>query len=217
VSYWLVDLDELGELDRRFALVSYNRPNVVSFRDGDHFEGGALKASVVAFAGDGSIDRVLMLTQPRVFGYVFNPVTFYWCYRGEELRCMVAELNNTYGDRLPEVLAGPSLRYEHRKRLHVSPFFDLDYTYRYSFTDPADRVWARIEVRGDDGSLPLQAVLQGRREELSTGAILRSLACRPLMPLRITALIHWQAFRLWLKRVPFHRRPPFVPGAGSVR
>ena len=103
VSYWLLDLDELPELERRLSLVSVNAPNVLSFRDADHFDGDLpLKQAAVDFAGDPSIERVLVLTQPRVLGYVFNPVSFYWCYRGDgSLACMIAELNNTFGERLP--------------------------------------------------------------------------------------------------------------------
>ena len=90
-----------------------------------------VKQAVIDFAGDPSIERVLMLTQLRVLGYVFNPVSFYWCYRGDgSLACMVSELSNTFGERLPEVLRGPELRYEHDKRLHVSPFFGLDQSLR---------------------------------------------------------------------------------------
>ena len=149
VSYWLFDLDELSQLERRLRLFSVNRPNVVSLRDVDHFDGAApLKEAVIELAADPSIERVLMLTQPRVLGYVFNPVSFYWCYRADgSLGCMVSELNNTFGERLPEVLRGPELRYEQRKRLHVSPFFGLDQTYEYAFSQPGDDVWARIHVR----------------------------------------------------------------------
>jgi DUF1365 family protein len=218
VAYWLLDLDELPELDRRLRLVSVNGRNVVSFRDRDHFDGDvALKDAVRRFAGDPSIERVLCLTQLRVLGYVFNPVSFYWCYRADgELACMVAELNNTFGERLPELLPGPSLAYEHDKRLHVSPFFGLDQRYRYSFSTPAETVYARIEVH-EDGRMPLQAVLSGSRRELTNAAVLRFLARYPLMPLQVIALIHWQALRLFLRGVPFHRKPPFEPGRGSVR
>ena len=92
VSYWLFDLDELSQLERRLRLFSVNRPNVVSLRDGDHFDGTApLKQAVLELAADPSIERVLMLTQPRVLGYVFNPVSFYWCYRADgSLGCMVS-------------------------------------------------------------------------------------------------------------------------------
>lgn len=218
VSYFLFDLDELAELERRVRFFSYNGHAPVTLRDADHFGGGPLKEEVLALAADPEIERVLMLAQPRVLGYVFNPVSFYWCYRADgSLACMVAELNNTFGERLPEVLRGPELRYEQRKRLHVSPFFGLDQSYEYAFSQPGDEVWARIHVRDDDGSRPLTAVLHGCARPLTTRNLVRSLVRYPLMPLRVTLLIHWQALRLFLKRVPFHHKPAFVPGKGSVR
>jgi DUF1365 family protein len=218
VSYWLFDLDEIKELERRIRLFSVSRPNVVSLRDRDHFDGLPLKQAVIDLVGDRTIERVLLLTQPRVLGYVFNPVSFYWCYRADgSLACMVAELNNTFGERLPQVLSGPELRYEHRKRLHVSPFFGLDQSYEYAFSEPGDEVWARIHVRDSDGARPLTAVLHGRRRELSNRSVATLLLRYPLQPLQVTALIHFEALRLWRKRVPFHHKPPFVPGEGSVR
>jgi DUF1365 family protein len=218
VAYWLLDLDELPALERRVRLVSVNRRNVVSYRDRDHFEGDlTLKDAVRRFTGDPEIERVLCLTQLRVLGYVFNPVSFYWCYRGDgELSCMVAELNNTFGERLPELLPGGSLTYEHDKRLHVSPFFGLEQRYRYSFSTPDETVYARIEVH-EHGRMPLQAVLSGRRRELTNAAVLRFLARYPVMPLQVIALIHWQALKLFLRGTPFHHKPPFEPGRGSVR
>jgi hypothetical protein len=219
LASWLFDLDELPELERRLALFSVNRTNVVSLRDRDHFDGTApLKQAVLDLVGDPSVEHVLLLTQPRVFGYVFNPVSFYWCYRADgSLACMVAEVSNTFGERLPEVLRGPELRYEHRKRLHVSPFFGLDQSYEYAFSQPGDEVWARMHVRDDDGERPLTGVLHGRRRELTNASLALLLLRYPLQPLQVTALIHWQALKLYLKRVPFHHKPPFVPGRGSVR
>jgi DUF1365 family protein len=152
-----------------------------------------------------------------VLGYVFNPVSFYWCYRGDgTLSCVVAELNNTFGERLPEVLRGPELRYEQAKRLHVSPFNGLDQTYEWAFSQPGEEVWARVHVREGAGR-PLTAVLHGRRRPLNRRTLAALLVRHPLLPLRIMWLIHWQALRLWLKRVPFHHKPPFEPGKGSVR
>ena len=218
VSYWLLDLDELPELDRRLSLFSVNRRNVVSFKDRDHFDGGpSAKQAVLDLVGDPEVERVLALTMPRVLGYVFNPVSFYWCYRSDgTLVCMVAELNNTFGERLPEVLRGPGLEYEQAKRLHVSPFFGLDQSYEWAFSEPGESVWARIHVR-EEAERPFTAVLHGRRRELTNANVARTLARYPLMPLQVTALIHRQALRLWLKRVPFHHKPAFVPGEGSVR
>ncbi len=219
VAYWLIDLDELPELERRFRSIAVNRRGLFSLRDRDHFDGDStpLKEAVIRTAGDPSIERVLVLTQLRVLGYVFNPVTFYWCYRADgTLACMVAELSNTFGERLPEVLPGDSLEYEHDKRLHVSPFMGLDQQYRYRFSEPEESLFARIEVH-EDGELALHAVLAGRRRELSRRTLARFLLRYPLMPAQVIALIHWQALKLWLKRIPFHHKPPFEPGKGSVR
>src|SRR3954471_1129164 len=218
LSSFLIDLDELPELGRRLRLFSYNRRNLVTLRDGDHFDGSSLKVAVIDLAGDETIERVLMLAQLRVAGYVFNPVSFYWCYRADgSLACMISELNNTFGERLPEVLRGPDLRYEHRKRLHVSPFFGLDSSYEYAFSQPGDEVWARIHVRADDGSRPLTAVLHARRNELTNASLAGLLIRYPLQPLQVISLIHLQALKLFLKRVLFHRKPDFLPGEGSAR
>jgi DUF1365 family protein len=222
VSFFLLDLDELPELDRRLRLLSVNRPNLVSFRDRDHFagDGTPAKEAVVRFCAEGGVDvdgPVLALTQLRVLGYVFNPVTFYWCHRADgSLACMVAELNNTFGERLPELLPGPGPRYEQRKRLHVSPFMGLDQEYEYAFGEPGDTVWARMHVR-ESGDRLLTAVLHGERRELTNASLARALVRHPLMPWQVTALIHWQALRLWRKHVPFHHKPPFDPETGSVR
>ena len=224
IAFYVLDLDELGELQRRLTLFSVNRPNVVSLYDRDHFDddGRSIKQKALAFCAEHDVEgleggKVLMLAQLRFLGYVFNPVTFYWCYRPDgELACMIAELSNTFGERLPELLRGGSLRYEHDKRLHVSPFFGLDQRYRYAFSQPGESVYARIEVLEREG-LPLQAVLAGKRRALTNRTLAAAFLRYPAMPMQVTGLIHWQALKLWLKRVPFHRKPPFVPGKGSVR
>jgi DUF1365 family protein len=219
LSFFVLDLDELPELEQHLTLFSVNRPNVLTLHDRDHFDGGIpVKEAVVHFCAERGIqvDRVLMLGQLRVLGYVFNPVTFHWCYGPDgTLAAMVAELNNTFGERLPELLRGPSLRYVHDKHLHVSPFFGLDQSYEYAFSEPGQEVWARVHVR-EGTRQPLTAVLHGRRRELTNAALARFLVRFPLMPVQVIGLIHWQALKLWLKGVPFHHKPPFVPGVGSV-
>ena len=100
VCFYLLDLDELPELDRRVRLFGWNRRSLVSLHDRDHLD-------VRAYLAEHGIeaDRILLLTNLRVLGYVFNPVSFFYCYQGGELACIVAEVSNTFGERLPYLLS----------------------------------------------------------------------------------------------------------------
>ncbi len=98
----------------------------------------------------------------------------------------------------------------------MSPFFGLDQSYSYAFSEPGDEVWARVHVH-EDGRTPMTAVIHGARQELTNGTLAKTLVRYPFQPMQVIALIHWQAVKLWLKRVPFHHKPPFVHGEGSVR
>lgn len=220
VCFYLLDLDELPELDRRLRLFGWNRPSFVTLRDRDHID-------VRAFLRDRGIDvdggRILLLTNLRVLGYVFNPASFFYCYGGDgSLACIVAEVSNTFGERHPYLLSPanqvPDERrysYLHEKRLHVSPFFSLDQEYRWWFSEPGDEVHVRIALTEDAERL-FYATLSGRREPLTNASLAWALVRYPLMPQRVISLIHLQALRLWLKRVPFFHKPPFLPGEGSV-
>jgi DUF1365 family protein len=164
-----------------------------------------------------------VLTNLRVLGYVFNPVSFWWCHRASgELACVVAEVNNTFGERLPYVLlpagdaAGARRVWETDKRLHVSPFMPMDQRYTWWLSEPGEQVALRMDVH-EPGMPDFRATLTARRVELTPAALRTALVRYPLMPAKVIALIHWQALRLAAKRVPFFRKPPFVPGRGTVR
>ncbi len=211
----LVDLDELPELDRRLRFFGWNRSRPASLQDRDHID---VRAYLAEHGVDlGGRGRILLLTNLRVLGYVFNPVSFYWCYaENGSLACIVAEVSNTFGERLPYLLRGDSLRYDSEKRLHVSPFMPMEQRYTWQFSEPEERILARIDLH-DAAGKPFVATLAAERVELTNASLARFLVRYPLMPLKVTALIHLQAVRLWWKRVPFHRKPPFEPGRGSLR
>jgi hypothetical protein len=218
----LLDLDELPSLDRRLRLFGWNRRAVTSFHDADHIDIHAILAEHGVELGEGG--SIQVLTNLRVLGYVFNPVSFWWCRRGDgSLACIVAEVSNTFGERLPYVLlpaegstAGGRSVFETDKRLHVSPFMPMDQTYTWWFSDPGEKLSVRMDVH-EVGSRDFHATLTARRLPL-TAASLRSVLVRyPLMPARVLGLIHWQAARLWLKRMPFYRKPAYIPGKGSAR
>ena len=217
-----IDLDELPLLDRRLRLFGWNRCAVTSFYDVDHIDIRATLAEHGIELGDGG--SIQVLTNLRVLGYVFNPVSFWWCRHGDgSLACIVAEVSNTFGERLPYVLL-PTADSERRgrvvfetdKRLHVSPFMPMDQSYTWWFSEPGDVLGVRMDVH-EAGSRDFHATLTARRLDLTPGSLRSVLVRYPLMPVRVTWLIHWQALRLWLKRTRFYRKPPFVPGRGSVK
>ena len=229
VVFYVLDLDELPELERRLRLFGYNRPNVLTLRDRDHLGDPRrpVQENVHAFLAEHGIDvrggRISLLTNLRVLGYVFNPVSFFYCYRGDgELECIVAEVSNTFGERLPYLLSpanaapsGKNRSYLADKRLHVSPFFSLDQAYQFFFSEPEEQIYARIDVL-ENGARPFQAALVGRRQKLSNANVARALVRYPLMPAQVIGLIHWQALKLYVKGAPFFHKPPFVPGQGSA-
>ena len=132
-------------LDRRFRLFGWNRRAVTSWHDEDHIDIHAYLRGNGIDLGEGA--RVVCLTNLRVLGYVFNPVSFWWCYRGGgELACIVAEINNTFGERLPyllspanEVLDPRRRAYATDKRIHVSPFMSMDQRYTWFFSRSEER------------------------------------------------------------------------------
>jgi DUF1365 family protein len=219
VCFYVLDLDELPALDRQLGLFGWNRRNVVTFHDRDHIDVRAYLAEHGVEA-----DRIMLLTNLRVLGYVFNPVSFWWCRRGDgSLACIVAEVSNTFGERLPYVLLpaagveeGGRVVFETDKRLHVSPFMPMDQSYTWWFSEPGDMLSVRMDVH-EAGSRDFHATLTARRLPLTARSLRSVLVRYPLMPARVTWLIHWQALRLWVKRTRFYRKPPFVPGRGSVK
>lgn len=214
----LIDLDEVPELERRLRLFSLDRFNLVSLHAADHFAGAGrdLKASVFDFLARHGValpgGRVELLTHLRILGYAFNPVSFYYCYAADgALRCVLAEVNNTFGERhtylLDERCATGPLTYATPKRIFVSPFAPLGGHWTFRFTRPAAGLSIHMDDFDERGRF-LDATLSGAAQPLTQRTLLHLLWRFPLMTLQVIARIHAQAFRLWLKRVPHFKHVP---------
>ena len=207
--------------------LSHNRFNLFSFHDSDHgpLSNNAMNATAGAplawfealLAAEGIHDasgEMWLHTFPRVLGYVFKPVSFWFCHRADgALRAVVCEINNTFGERHCYLLAHrdgraivPGEELSATKIFHVSPFCEVKGRYRFRFLEAHGRTVARIDY--DDASGPLlETSLSGTLVDLSDRALLGAFFRVPLFTFGVVARIHWQAVRLWAKRVPFFSKP----------
>lgn len=224
----LIDLDELPVIDRSNRWFGYNRPAPLSFHDRDHgpTSGAPLRPWVEAHLRDAGIapdgGHIRLLCYPRIFGYVFNPLSIYFCYRqGGELAAILYEVCNTFKERHTYVIpVQPARRsvvsHSCSKQLYVSPFIAMDCDYHFRIVPPGETV--NIAIREEDGEgLLLAASFRGERKTFDAAAALRILARFPLLTLKIIAGIHWEAARLWLKGLRvFPHRPAAVPVDSSI-
>ncbi len=216
--YVRLPLRAMGSAGFGCSLFSRNRFNLLSFNDADHGDGvqplvswidGFLKAEGVHDA-DGEI---WLQAMPRVLGYVFNPVSFWFCHRADgALRAVLCDVRNTFGERHfylldqdAPIVNGTELRA--RKVFHVSPFCPVEGGYRFRFArGRGERTLACVDY--DDNAGPLLATsLSGHAGPISAATVLRAFCFYPLMTFGVIARIHVQALRLWLRRVPFFRKP----------
>lgn len=215
----LVDLDELPSLDRRLSLFGYNRGAPISFHDRDHgpADGRPLRPWVEERLREAGIMReigpIRLLCYPRMLGYVFNPLSVYFCHEREgRLAAIVYQVCNTFGERRAYVLpvahdAGPVIRQSCAKTLYVSPFIGMECTYHFRILPPTGTVSVTIRQEDREGLL-LAAAFRGARRPLTGRALAGCLLVFPLMTLKVIAAIHLEALRLWLKGLPVF---PHVP------
>ncbi|RZJ18182.1 MAG: DUF1365 domain-containing protein [Brevundimonas sp.] len=230
VFWLLLDLAEIDGLDRRLRLFSRNRFNLLSFHDRDHGDrsGAALRPQIEAFLGRAGIDigdgAVRLLTMPRVLGYVFNPISLYYCHHTDgRLAAMVYEVTSTFGVRHAYVIPAPAedqaaglIRQGAAKALYVSPFMGMEMDYAFRGHVPGQRLNLTIDGLDAQGLL-ITAAMSGRRQPLDDRALGAAALTLPLMTLKVMAAIHWEALKLWIKGVRLTRQPPPAPEPVTIQ
>ncbi|MGW5733479.1 MULTISPECIES: DUF1365 domain-containing protein [Streptomyces] len=211
---WLIDLDAPPRLP--FAL----RP-LARFDARDHFGGTAtdIRAGLETFLATRGITldggRVLMLAHARVLGHVFNPLSLYWCHGpGGELRCVVAEVHNTYGERHCYLLGPEAARTaDVAKEFYVSPFFPVEGAYRMRLPVPDERLGVTLHLELG-GRRTFTATLRGARRPATAGALLRAAVRHPWSTVAVSASIRRHGIALWLRGLPVQNRPRHCPQEG---
>ena len=215
-----LDVDRIPDLMAVSRFASYNRFNWTSFVERDHFgdKNLPLRKRLQKDASAHGIELpkgpIFLLTQLRYLGYVFNPISFFYCFGlTGNLEMVLAEVNNTFGEthnywlhdgcRIP---AGNSFRYKANKAFHVSPFLPMDLGYEFTFTNPEDTLTSHISVF-EDGRPKFDATLTLKKQAWTSTNLTSALLRFPLTTAMVVARIHWQAAKLLWKRVPVFTHP----------
>jgi DUF1365 family protein len=198
-------------------LFGVDRAGLFSFHEADHGDGrdgAAWARAILARFGVEAAGEIWLQTMPRLLGFVFNPVSFWYCEdAGGELRAVICEVNNTFGERHCYLLTAPDggvIRSETdlraRKVFHVSPFFAVEGEYRFRFKPGQGRRTVRIDYYVD-GQPRLMTALTGDAREHRPGELAGTALRLGWATLLVVVRIHWQALRLWLKGAKFHSKP----------
>jgi len=219
--YLLLDLDELNFFHRRLKWFSVNSFNLLSHFDRDHGGGSnqQLRAWVESNLADAGINlrggRIEILCLPRIFGYVFNPISVYYCYdANERIRAILYEVNNTFSERHTYLFEIDNenedekrlLKHDCPKRFYVSPFINVEGRYHFRIRRPGEKVYLHIHQTDDDGPL-LDAWVRGDRIPLTDRNLITTLLRYPLLSLKVIGGIHWEALKLWIKGIGLRDRP----------
>lgn len=217
--FWiLLDIDRLDQAVEGKRLFSVDRFNLLSFYPRDHgdqsdtglrMQVGARLAEAGLEGVDGSI---WLLTMPRLLGFVFNPISVWYCHRADgELAAVIYEVSSTFGERRHYVLPAAGERFDQTcdKTLHVSPFMRMDMSYRFRGRDPGERLTLAIDGHDPEGLL-IATAMTGERRALTDREILKAVLAVPFETLKVVAAIHWEALRLFVKGVPLAPDPKRV-------
>lgn len=232
--YMFFDIDEIAALSKKHWLFSCDRFNFFSFFNKDHgyksdahVADGLLRSYAenrmkeAGMTPDGG--RIMLMTMPRILGYVFNPLSVYYCHdRADALTALIYEVNNTFGQRHSYIFplnqnsnADGPLHQECNKEFYVSPFLEMELGYDFTITPPRDDASIVINASDKDG-LIIATVFTGKRREFSDRTLLKLAFSYPLLTLKVILGIHWEALRLWLKGVRLTARPAAPQQTKSV-
>ncbi len=230
----LINIDQLPALSQRLRLFSRNRFNLFSFHDKDHGprDGSPLRpwlqAALDRAAKEGGgmtwpLGRVDLHCFPRILGYVFNPLSIYFCHDTDgRLRAILYDVRNTFGDKHGYLIpvdadrpADAPIRQSCTKGFHVSPFMAKEGEYRFRLRPPGQTLSILIRLF-QNGQEMLVATQTGTRQPMTDARLLANWLRHPLMTVKVMAAIHWQALFLWRKGAPFFRRPEPPPEAVSI-
>ena len=210
-----LNLDEIDEVQKKIPFFSYNKFNLISFYDKDHGErdGSSLKLWVkkkLNEVGIGNeIKSVNLLCYPRIFGYVFNPLSIFFVFdKYSSLIAIMYEVKNTFDEQHTYIFKTKDnnlIKNHCDKKFHVSPFMDLNSTYNFKILKPGNKLSVIIDQRDSEGKL-LFASQDGEKIELNTKNLLISYLKHPLMTFKVISAIHFEALRLWIKRIKFIKK-----------
>ena len=212
----LLDISEIDILDKSLKIFSYNKFNIVSFYDADHGprDGTSIKEWVIKNLNDNRINteniKIKLLCYPRIFGYVFNPLSVFFIYnKNSELISILYEVKNTFGEQHTYVFKTKEnenyIKHTCKKKFHVSPFIEMDCTYFFKILKPSEKISVIIDQYDEEGKL-LYASQDGDRIEFNNKNLVLSYLRHPLMTFKIIVAIHFEAFKLWAKGIKFVKK-----------
>ena len=212
----LIDISEINLLDKTLKIFSYNKFNIVSFYDEDHGprDGTSVKEWVIKNLQDNQIDtqdiKIKLLCYPRIFGFVFNPLSIFFIYnKKSELISILYEVKNTFDEQHTYIFKNKenenTIKHTCKKKFHVSPFIEMNCTYFFKILKPGDKISVIIDQYDEEGKL-LYASQDGSRIELNNKNLFLSYLKHPLMTFKIIAAIHFEAFKLWIKGIRFVKK-----------
>ncbi len=229
VFMFYLDLDEIDSLAKRLKFMSRNRFNLFNFRDKDHLQlprenpdkSKNIRGHLTDYLQSNGVNigngRIIVLTNLCTFGYQFNPVSFYFCYDEEDKPlCSVVEVCNTFLEMKPyflgkEVMVGDTFKLNTTKYFYVSPFIEMDTNFDFDLEIPGDKLKLKIDDYDKNGKRFFISTLNGQQKPLKDSTLLLYFFSFPLITLKVIGLIHWQALKLWLKKIPYHKKSDDLP------